>query len=179
MTNNKEILKTCLKNIAKSGLAACIIFFAVAIIMAAIMEHNSFSERNFAAYILMGVAYFVVLYKLHMNDQLSTYAEHPERFDIIAELRAFIRKEGKFFFLIYGICAVLSEIDLLIPRSTPGRPISFICSFVLNPIWGEIPIPVLRYVLGFAYSAAMVCFLAMLRSKKVYQQDLVEKTKQK
>lgn len=178
MLKNKKILTKCLENIAKSGLAACIIFFAVAIFMAAIMEHNSFSERNIAAYILMGVAYPVVLYKLHMNDQLSTYAEHADRFDIKAELRAFIRKEGKFFLLIYGICAVASEIDLLIPRSTPGRPIIFICSFVLNPIWGEIPVPVLRYVLGFAYSAAMVCFLAMLRSRKVYQQDLVEKTKQ-
>ena len=172
MPKNKDNLLTCLKNIIFAGAGSCIFFLATAMFLAAIMENNSASERNYAALLLMGIAYPFLLYILHMRERFYTYAEHNNKFDIKAELSSYIRGEGRYFILIYGILALASEIDLLIPRESVGRPIVMICGFVMNSIWFEIPIPFLRSLLAFAYSFVMVCFLAILRSRKVYRNDI-------
>ena len=169
---NKDNLLTCLKNVVFSAGGSFIIFLAVSMFLAAILEDSSTAARNYAVFILMGITYPILLYRLHMREHIYTYAEHNGKFDVKAEISAYIRAEGKLFMLIYGILALASEIDLLIPRESVGRPIVMICGFVLNLIWFEIPIPFLSSLIAFAYSFAMVCFLAVLRSRKVYRNDI-------
>ena len=171
MSKNKDNLLTCFKNVVFAGVATFVAYVAVSMFMAAIMEHNSFSERSLAAYLFMGIVYPVVLYSLHMRNHIYTYADHRDRFDMKAELWAYIRAEGKYFLLIYGLCAIGSEIDMLIPRETVGRPVMAVCGFVLNMIWGDIPIPVLRYVLAFLYSFGVICVMAIMRSRKIYKEE--------
>ena len=89
----------------------------------------------------------------------------------MSELKAYIRAEGKYFLLIYGLCALASEIDMLIPRATVGGPVMMVCSFALNPCWGYIPIPVLRYVLACLYSFGVICVMAIIRSRKIYKEE--------
>jgi hypothetical protein len=171
MSKNKDNLLTCFKNVVFAGLSGVLCLIVCYFVIGAALEHDGFMARNIAVFIVMAVFNAGMLYKLHFSNHIYTYAEHGDKFDVMSELKAYIRAEGKYFLLIYGLCALASEIDMLIPRATVGGPVMMVCSFALNPCWGYIPIPVLRYVLACLYSFGVICVMAIIRSRKVYKQE--------
>ncbi|MBQ5362380.1 MAG: hypothetical protein IIU63_03440, partial [Clostridia bacterium] len=58
------------------------------------------------------------------------------------------------------------------------NPITFVTQFCMGP-WVNMTIPVLRSVIAVVYSAVIVCLLAVLRSRKVYQDESVAKIERK
>ena len=169
-STRKEELSRCLRSIALSGLSAFGMYFVSSLLLMAATEDKT-ELRDMISSIFMALAYTICLYHFHMRDRLNTYATHSNSFDVKAELKAFLRGEGKIILMIYGICAVAAEIDLLIPRATASRPVAMVCSLCITMICGYFPIPVLRSILAFVISAVMVCLLAMLRSWKVYRDE--------
>ena len=171
MSKNKDSFRTCFKNVVLAGLLGLPTIMVCYLVLGAAMEYNTFEERSVALAVVMGVVNAAALYILHFRNHIYTYAEHGDKFSVMAELKAYIRGEGKYFLWIYGLCALASEIDMLIPRETVGRPVATVCGFALNLIWGYVPVPVVRNLLALLYSFGMVCLLAVLRSRKVYLED--------
>jgi hypothetical protein len=113
--------------------------------------------------------------RFHEYNRLDTYAEHAGKFDLKRELLAYIRADGKFLFIIYGICAVVTDISCVVLQYSPKNFVGLLTSFCLGPWAGVIHIPVVCSVLCFVYASAVACVLAMLRSRKVSQEDTMAK----
>jgi len=166
-----------LKCIALASLAALGIFALGSLVIAAVLtEIKNKSVREAVVFLLMMVMYAVFLYRFGMSNRLDTYAKHTDKFAIKKELCAYIHAEGKIMFVIYGIAAIVTEISCLVMQKAPQNPIMFVTSFFLGP-WFELKIPVVRSILAFSYSAMVVCLLAILRSRKIYQEEVLAKNK--
>ncbi|MBQ2255701.1 MAG: hypothetical protein II330_02455, partial [Clostridia bacterium] len=105
---------------------------------------------------------------------------HTGKFDPKKELIAYIKTEGKVMFTLYGIIALVSEFSYLVLflMNQTRNPITFVTQFCMGP-WVNMTIPVLRSVIAVVYSAVIVCLLAVLRSRKVYQDESVAKIERK
>ena len=169
--NKKNPWFVCLKDIVLASLAEVggFIIFSL-IIYAAFAEIESKSIRYFITYIFVMVIYAIVFYRIHMYNRLDTFAEHKGKFDFKQELLAYIRAEGKIIFTIYGAAAVVSEISDWIMNHAAQNPIVYATSFCLGP-WMVLEIPILRAVIAFVYASSIVCLLAVLRSRKIYQNE--------
>ena len=122
------------------------------------------------------IVYAIFLYIFRMRNRLDTYAEHTGKFDPKKELIAYIKTEGKIMFILYGIIALISEISFLVLFLTnqTRNPVTFVTQFCIGP-WINMTIPVLRAVIAFVYSSVIVCLLAVLRSRKIFQDDISAK----
>ena len=167
--NPKQEWKRCLKCMVLAALASLAMLLATSIFLRAAFENHPMLGEIVTP-VLMALAYAVCFYRFYMFDRLDTYAEHTDTFDVKAEVRAFLQGEGRIILIIYGICSVAAEIDLLIPRATPGRPVATACSLCITMICGYFPVPVLRSVLSFAVSVLIVVVLAILRSRKIHRE---------
>ena len=162
-----------LKSIILASLADLGVYIASSTLLAAIFEGDDKQTlRYFVGYVFMMVFYALFLYRFHMYPRISTYAEHMERFDPKAELLSFFRADGKNILTIYGVATVATEISCFIFPSPTPNPIATACLFALGPFCVEIPVYVLRSLVGFVYAAAVLCGLALLRSRKIYKDDL-------
>jgi hypothetical protein len=158
----------CLKHIVSASLAAFAVYMASVFILAAIFEHNK-TVRLIAAYVFLMVAYALFFYRFHAHDRLDTYAEHTAKFSWTKELVAYTRSEDKVLFLIYGISAVVTDVSGVVTQYAPTNPIG-ITMFYLGP-WLDLHIPVLCSLVGFVYSFSVACVIALLRSRKIYQEE--------
>ena len=94
------------------------------------------------------------------------------QFDLKKEFGAFLRADGRIILAIYGVAAVAIEISCFIFPSPTPNPIATACLFALGPFGGLIPVPVLRSVICFVYAAVVLFVLTLLRSRKIYKNDL-------
>ena len=170
----KKEWKRCLKSMVLAALASLGMLIVSSIFLRAAFENHPLLG-DIVTPILMALAYAVCFYRFYMYERLNTYAEHGDSFDGKAELTAFLRGDGKVIVLIYSICAAAAEIDLLIPRETPGRPIATACSLCITMICGYFPVPILRSLLSLAVSVGIACFLAILRGRKIHAEELAAK----
>lgn len=170
MAKEKNPWLVCLKHITLASLADLGVYAASAILLAAVFEGHR-PLLDMVCFVFLMVFYAVFFYRFHMYPRISTYMEHGERFDPKGELMAFLRADGKIMLIIYGICAVVTEISVIVTRGAPQNPVAAICMFPIGPFM-LLPIPVLRSVICFVYAAVVLCVLTLLRSRKIHQNDL-------
>ena len=120
MAQTKTYWLTCLKQIACATGAGLGVYMASVYILAAIFE-KSRTLRDIAAYFFLMAAYILFFYRFHAHDRLDTYAEHTDKFDVKKEWLAYVRSEDKVLFLMYGICAVATDLSGVITRYAPGN----------------------------------------------------------
>ena len=178
---SKKLWFKCLKSMVLSTAATIGVFIVCAIAIAAAL--NSLKNRtvqDLAIKAIIMITYAVFLYVFHMRNRLDTYAEHTGKFDPKKELIAYIKAEGKIMFILYGIIAIVSELSFLVLflMNQTRNPVTFVTQFCIGP-WINMTIPVLRSVIAVAYSAAVTCLLAVLRSRKVYLDESGAKANRK
>ncbi len=172
MAKSKNLWLTCLWNVVKASLACFGMLLVFSIILAAVlMEFENRLIRDSIMYVLTMACYAVFFYRFHMFPRISTYVVHTDKVDMKQELLGFFRADGKFILAIYALAAVAIEISCFIFPSPTPNPIATACLFALGPCI-LIPVPVLRSAVGFVYAAIVLCALVMLRSRKIYQDDL-------
>ena len=160
-----------LKNMTLASLADFGVYIPLALLTAAVFE-NSKLLRFMGSYVILAAFYAVFLYRFHMYPRISTYVSHTGKLDCKAELRGFLRADGKILLTVYGILAVAHEVSILALQGAPQNPVGLVCAFPLGAFWAEIPVPILRSVLAFVYASVVACGLALLRSRKIHQNDL-------
>lgn len=174
---SKKLWFKCLKSMVFATLATLGAFVVCALVIAAALNTlENRAVRDLAIKAIMMIAYAIFLYIFRMRNRLDTYAEHTNKFDPKKELIAYIKTEGKTMFIFYGAIAIVSEISHWITSlsSATPNPVTFVSQFCIGP-WVNMTIPVLRSVIAFVYSAVIVCLLAVLRSRKVYQDESTAK----
>ena len=180
MAKEKNSLVTCIKNIVLATLASLGVFIAVAAILAAVLnEIENEVIRDCIAYVITMAIYAALFYRFHMYPRINTYVSHGDSFDHKAELFGFWRADGKLILIIFGLASVAIEISCFVFPSPTPNPIATACLFAMGPFCVLIPIPVLRSVVCFVYAAAVLCGLTLLRSHKIYQDDLVAETRRR
>lgn len=163
-------------DIVKASLAALGVYFASVYILAAIFEKSK-TLRFIAAYIFLMAAYAIFFYRFHAHGRLDTYAEHTDKFSAKKELLAYIRSEDKKLFIIYVVSAVVTDISGIVTQYAPTNPFGF-SMFFLGP-WLDLHIPALCAIIGSVYSVALACVLAIIRSRKIYREELNAKVNMK
>ncbi len=173
MAKSKNLWLTCLWDVVKTSLACFGMLLVFSIILAAVlMEFESRLIRDSIMYVLTMACYAVFFYRFHMFPRISTYVVHTDKVDMKQELLGFFRADGKFILAIYALATVAIEISCFIFPSPTPNPIATACLFALGPFSGLIPVPVLRSVVGFVYATVVLCGLTLLRSRKIYKNDL-------
>ena len=177
----KQLWFKCLKSIVLSTIASLVAFVVCALVIAAALNSiKNDAIQDLAIKAIIMIVYAIFLYIFRMRNRLNTYAEHTGKFDPKKELSAYIKTEGKVMFSLYGIIALVSEFSYLVLflMNQTRNPITFVTQFCMGP-WVNMTIPVLRSVIAVVYSAVIVCLLAVLRSRKVYQDESVAKIERK
>ena len=177
MAKEKNPWLVCLKHITLASLADLGVYAASAILLAAVFEGHR-TLLDMVCFVFLMVFYAVFFYRFHMYPRISTYMEHGERFDPKGELMAFLRADGKIMLIIYGICAVVTEISVIVTRGAPQNPVAAICMFPIGPFM-LLPIPVLRSVICFVYASVVLCVLTLLRSRKIHRNDLAAEVRRR
>ena len=178
MTKEKNPWLACLKHIVIASLATFGVYMASSLLIAAIFEGDDKKDLRFlAAYIFMMAAYVIFFYRFHEYNRIDTYAEHTGKFSLKRELLAYIRADGKYLFIIFAVCAVVTDVYVMILGYNTPNPIATVTMFCLGPWAGVIHIPVVCSVPCFVYASAVACILAMLRSRKIYQEETRPNTK--
>ena len=176
MFGTKKEWLNCLKSVFFASVASLLALFVSSIVVAALLrEIQPKWLRDAVTYAITMVIYAVFYYRCHMGRRMKTYGEHTERFDPKREVLAYLRTEGKIMLSIYGILTVVTEISCLVTQNAPQNPVSFVTLFCLGPFM-ILKIPVLRSILAFTYSAATVCLLALLRGRKIHQEERLART---
>ncbi len=172
MPNSKQTWIVCLKSIVYGSLASLGIFMLFAWVIGALFNEIKIEWlRELTLHVAMMVMYAVFFYLYRFKKRLVTYTEHTDRFAPKAELIAYIRTEGKIIFLLYGFAAAVAELSCWMIPADARNPIVFATHFFMGP-WMKLSVPVLRAVIAFVYSSAMVCLLAILRGRKIYVEKL-------
>ena len=173
----KQLWFKCLKSIILSTIASLGAFVVCALVIAAALNSiKNDAIQDLAIKAIIMIVYAIFLYIFRMRNRLNTYAEHTNKFDPKKELIAYIKTEGKVMFILYGIIALVSEFSYLVLflMNQTRNPITFVTQFCMGP-WVNMTIPVLRSVIAVVYSAVIVCLLAVLRSRKIFQDDSTAK----
>ena len=173
----KQLWFKCLKSIVLSTIASLGAFVVCALVIAAALNSiKNDAIQDLAIKAIIMIVYAIFLYIFRMRNRLNTYAEHTNKFDPKKELIAYIKTEGKVMFTLYGIIALVSEFSYLVLflMNQTRNPITFVTQFCMGP-WVNMTIPVLRSVIAVVYSAVIVCLLAVLRSRKIFQDDSTAK----
>ena len=169
----KNPVRACILHVVLSVLVTFVAMMLSSIIVSAVLnEFDNQVVETLISDVIMLVVYAVSFYKFHQNDRINTYARHTEAFDVKAEILAYLRGEGKYMFIFFGICAVLREVFGLIPGSFISLVGVIFVDILLNPIVSFLHIPVLSSFIAFLYACALLCLLVVIRSRKIHQDDM-------
>lgn len=172
MSETKKAWIACLKSVVYSSLASLGVFMLFAWVIGALFrEIKNEWLREMTLHVVMMVMYAVFFYLYRIKKRLVTYTEHTDRFAPKPELIAYIRAEGKIMFVLYGIAVIVTEISRWVIPGDARNPIVLVSHFFMGP-WMGMNVPVLRAIIAFAYSSALVCLLAVLRSRRIHQEKL-------
>lgn len=183
MAKKRNPLIVCAKDIAISlvmtfavmvfGMIVSTVLFGALLYGDGVKDETEQHIRSIMTDVLMMAAYAICFYRTHMASRLDgTHIEHGEKLDVKGELKAYIRGEGKYLFLFYGICAVVNATCGYVPW-TPVRFIGTVFTdMILGPLFGYLFMPILSSVLAFLYACLMTCALEMFRSYRVHKRML-------
>ncbi len=172
----------CLKHIALAILATLLISFASSFISVAIYD-EIFGDKlqllqNCISDLVTMTIYALLLYAFHMRSRIYTYATHTEKLDVKQEILAFIRADGKYFFIIYAVFAFIRILAWVTPVA-PLAVFTFLTiEMAMTTIFTHLHLPaVLASLLAGIYGCALVCLLALIRSRKIHRDDTTAKTR--
>ena len=169
----KNPVRACILHVALSVLVTFVAMLLSSFIVSAVLnELDNQVVKTLISDVIMLVVYAVSFYKFHQTNRIDTYAPHPATFDVKTELLAYLRSEGKYMFIFFGICAVLREIFNLIPSSFISLFGMIFVDILLNSIVNLLHVPVLSSILAFAYACILLCFLVVLRSRRIHLDDV-------
>ena len=172
MRDTKQPWFACLQSIIFASLASMLVFILFAwVIGAAFNEIENQTLREIILHIVMMVLYAVFFYRFRIYKRLVTYAEHTGRFEPKKELLAYFCAEGKGMIILYGVAAVAAEASCWMIPEGERNPVVAASHFFMGP-WMAMDVPGARALLAFAYSSALVCLLAIMRSRKIYTEKL-------
>ena len=163
----------CILHVALSVLVTFVaMLLSSAIVSAFLNEFDNQVVKTLLSDVIMLVVYAVSFYKFHQTDRINTYARHEGAFDVKAEILAYLRGEGKYMFIFFGICAVLREVFRLIPGGFISLVGMIFVDILLNSMVNFLHIPVLSSIIAFLYACALLCLLVVIRSRKIHQDDV-------
>ncbi len=173
MVKKKNPLFSCMKHILVAFLAAFGVMIVSSFLISAVLEKvENQLIINLIFDVIMMTVYAICFYHCHMRSRIGTYIEHSETPDWKGELVAYVRGEGKILILFYGVCAVFNAVCEFLPWPAIRLIGEIFTDVILGTMFGRLPIPVLGSVLAFLYVCAMTCTLELLRSRKIYKDDL-------
>ena len=165
-------VRACVLHVALSVLVTFVAMLLSSVIVSAFLnEFDNQVVKTLISDVIMLVVYAVSFYKFHQTDRINTYAQHTEAFDVKAEILAYLRGEGKYMFIFFGICAILREVFGLIPGSFISLVGLIFVDILLNSIVNFLHIPVLSSFLAFLYACALLCLLVVIRSRRIHRDD--------
>lgn len=160
-----------LKSVFISSIVSFLVYAACVIFLAAAWEYND--NKFLYMYCVIAIIYSFCFYHRHMKDRLDTFAAHDKKYDIIQETKMYLKKDGKFLIIIYGICALLCELSYwIIPFTNipmEQNPIPIICLWFF-PFIATIKIPVLRSLVNLLLAIIIAVLTANIRSYAIFKE---------
>ena len=160
---NEKTKKTVISMIVgtlKAEIVAFGLYILAVIPINLFVYHEDYqSERDFTpVYFIMVFIYAIAFYLMYAkknveNDEVGE-GTSGEKFDLWADVIGYIRGDGKYLFIIYGVLAVVFEVCYIFAGGQ-----SFAALFAFNfPLAAAIPVPILRTAVS--YILLMVLLLA-------------------
>ena len=173
MARVKTSFSQCLWHFVLAGLVTCGVQIAGSAIIGAVLNEFSIQLLINLIYEVFTMTVFAVsFYRFHQYPRISTYMEHPRELDMKGELLAYIRAEGKYLFIFFGVCAVLRVVFNYIAASFISLVGIIFIDTVTTSIGTQLHLPaVLSALIALIDACAMVCGLALLRSRKIHEED--------
>lgn len=160
------IIRDILVGIVKSWIIAFLAYIASTILLKAFLEDVEQSIFQSIAFGVVGICYAAANYHFFISGNTKEHMKIPDSSDPtyhpIEDLFAYIKGEGKYLLSIYGIFAILCEAARLVKSQ---NPISTVLLF-LFPALGWIEVPVLRIILAYVLSMALLLTLTLYARKK-------------
>ena len=161
------------KIIAKAIAISFLALIILSIIIAAAIENSPIKDFLISA--LVFAIYLFFLYHTKISHNLDTYTEHNGKFDCKKEALAYLKTEGKYYFIIFVGAAILCELSYLIQHIVNSdsfrNPIVFICTPIF-PFMNSIKIPILRSMVNIA----LVMFSTI--GLELFKSNMINKLKQ-
>ena len=153
-----------LKSIVLSSLFAFVLYFILAFPLAGAFEGDANKDLYISC--CMVLIYALSFYVIHERRRKETFAECDEQFTYGKEIKSYFAAEGKYLLILYGICAAIVEIGMLISAESFNKSIG-VAFAMIYPLTPYIPIPVVRSVLSLLICMLAAVGLAMLRSSRI------------
>lgn len=170
MRKKKKIKNLCLAILVCTVLSFAFFFLFNLIVRAAFED---VSNINIVIYNMNLIVYAFFYYTMHVKKELGPFSSN-ENSNVAKEAKAYFLCEGKYLLIIYGILAVICEIELLISKSAKGHFISTVCSMFFPYIFW-IRIPVVRSIANLAIANLIPLLLVefrFFRLQKKYKNEL-------
>jgi len=168
--NTAEIIKKQIWGIVKSGLLS-FVFYLLSSVFIQIVFYSDVpagEKRDFTpVYVCMIFIYALANYFGYVRKNCETYEENmKDTFSFKECLTDYLRDEGKYLFLIYGILVVLYEISAhIIPAPNfLNLPLFFL--FSVAPI---IQIPILDMIAAYIVTMVAVLAVSVYARYRVYK----------
>lgn len=159
MKTKKKVIKDLCLAILVCSILSFVFFFLFNLIVRAIFE--DVSNINIVLYNMNLIVYALFYYAMHIKKELGSFSS-DENTSFVKEAKAYFSREGKYLLIIYGILAVICEVELLLAKSAKGHFISTVCSMFFPYIFW-IRVPVVRSVVNLAIANAIPLLLVEFR----------------
>ena len=153
-----------IKSIVLASLFSLLLYFLTGFPLAAILDGNP--NKHFYISCWMLLLYNLSFYVIHERNRTETFSECDNQFTYSKELKSYFAAEGKYLLLLYGICAVIVEIGMLVSPENFNKSIGGIFA-MFYPLTPYIPIPVVRSVTSLLLCMIGAVILVLLRSHKI------------
>ena len=168
--NTAEIIKKQIWGIVKSGLLS-FVFYLLSSVFIQIVFYSDVpagEKRDFTpVYVCMIFIYALANYFGYVRKNCETYEENmKDTFSFKECLTDYIRDEGKYLFIIYGVLAVIFEIcrHILPMPNIPGAALLF-----LFPLAEIIRIPILDMIAAYIVTMVTVLAVSVYARYRVYK----------
>lgn len=162
---NEKTKKTVISMIVgtlKAEIVAFGLYILAVIPINLFVYHEDYqSERDFTpVYFIMVFIYAIAFYLMYAKKNVEngevSKGTSGEKFDLLADVIEYVRGDGKYLFIIYGVLAVVFEACYLFAGGN-----SLAALFAFNfPLAVIIPVPILRTVISYIF--LMVLLLAAI-----------------
>ena len=174
----KKQLLSNFKSVLISSIVSFFAYLLSVVFLAALWENSA--NRFLYMYCVIAIIYSICFYRFHMSNRIDTFATHGEKYNFIQETKAYLKEDGKFLIIIYGICAIVCEISYLIiylSNMPTEQNFVFILCLWFFPFIASIKIPILRSVVSLLLASAIAILVANIRSYVIFKDNKRMKVK--